>query len=437
MAAKDLAKADAVNSILASNYVMVEIGGSIKRISVKDFMNAIQAGSLNLSQYAWGVPIYQSPSSKTSPEWGRLGNLDMWAQYKETIGRYLLTQDGRLAKLSKTNSNYFADGTTVDETKGNIMFHAPRLYYLVKTDAVTGIPYLWASSLPIGGHYIESPCFGAYKADVIADKLVSRSGRVPKSGLTISQFWAKARANGKDYGLVSYDLRKFMMMIHLFEYGSPNCQTKIGYGVGGSKNGDFWGAASKLTTGATKTLGDSCGSIAINALPDDTAGKPSSVNSSRVSLFGIEDAWNWQHEMTQNIYFGKSENTGQTGKEVFIYEGNRMPTDTELATTPTGDYRKLERIDKEGYVSKMVLGEYFDLIPQSVTGGGSNNYWCDSFYHSMTLGQLCLFGGVANFGASSGLTFIHSGTPFSVSYNICGARLAYYGKTQYVNGADL
>ena len=435
--AADLAKVGAVNSILASNYVMVEIGGSIKRISVKDFMNAIQAGSLNLTQYAWGVPIYQSPSSKTNPEWGRVGNLDMWEQYKETMGRYLLTQDGRLAKLSKTNSNYFADGTTVDETKGNIMFHAPRLYYLVKTDAVTGIPYLWASSLPIGGHYIESPCLGAYKADVIADKLVSRSGRVPKGGLTISQFWAKARANGNDYGLVNYDLRRFMMMIQLFEYGSPNCQTKIGYGVGGSVNGDFWGAASKLTTGTTKTLGDSCGSITIDALPDGTAGKPASVNSSRVSLFGIEDAWNWQHEMTQNIYFCKSEDTGQTGKEVFIYEGNRMPTDAELTTKPAGDYRKLERMDGEGYVSKMALGEYFDLIAQSTTGGGSNNYWCDYFWRNLATGQLCLFGGFANSGSLSGLACVYSSVAFSYAYASSGARLAYYGKTQYVNGADL
>lgn len=437
MAAKDLAKADAVNSILASNYVMVEIGGSIKRISVKDFMNAIQAGSLNLSQYAWSVPIYQSPSSKTSPEWGRVGNLDMWEQYKETMGRYLLTQDGRLAKLSKTNSNYFADGTTVDETKGNIMFHAPRLYYLVKTDAVTGIPYLWASSLPIGGHYIESPCLGAFKADVIADKLVSRSGRVPKGGLKITEFWAKARANGNDYGLVNYDLRRFMMMIQLFEYGSPNCQTKIGYGVGGSVSGSFWGAASKLTTGATKTLGDSCGSISIDALADDTASKPASVNSSRVSLFGIEDSWNWQHEMTQGIYFGKSENTGQTGKEVFIYDGNRMPTDAELTTKPAGDYRKLERMDGEGYVSKMVLGEYFDLIAQSTTGGGSNNYWCDYFWRNLATGQLCLFGGAANHGSISGLAYVLSSHAFSSAAAAYGARLAYYGKTQYVNGADL
>lgn len=435
--ANDLAKVGAVNSMLASDCVMVEIGGSIKRISVKDFMNSIQTGSLNLSQYAWGVPIYQSPSSKTSPEWGRVGNLDMWAQYKETAGRYLLTQDGRLAKLSKTNSSYFADGTVVDETKGNIMFHASRLYYLVKTDAVTGIPYLWLSLLPIGGHYIESPCFGAYKADVISDKLVSRSGRVPKGNLTISQFWAKARANGNDYGLSCYDHRRLMMMLQLSEYGNPNCQDKIGYGVGGSVNGNFWSAASKLTTGATKTLGDSCGSIPIDALPDATAGKPASVNSSRVSLFGIEDGWNWQHEMTQNIYFGKSENTGQTGKEVFIYEGNRMPTDAELTTKPAGDYRKLERMDGEGYVSKMVLGEHFDLIAQSTTGGGSNNYWCDYFWRNLVTGQLCLFGGAANYGSVSGLACVHSTYAFSNAYTTYGARLAYYGKTQYVNGADL
>lgn len=435
--ANDLAKVGAVNSMLASDYILVEIGGSIKRISVKDFMNSIQTGSLNLSQYAWGVPIYQSPSSKTSPEWGRVGNLDMWAQYKETTGRYLLTQDGRLAKLSKTNSNYFADGTVVDETKGNIMFHSPRLYYLVKTDAVTGIPYLWLSLLPIGGHYIESPCFGAYKADVISDKLVSRSGRVPKGGLTISQFWAKARANGNDYGLSCYDHRRLMMMLQLSEYGNPNCQDKIGYGVGGSVNGNFWSAASKLTTGATKTLGDSCGSIPIDALPDVTAGKPASVNSSRVSLFGIEDGWNWQHEITQNIYFGKSENTGQTGKEVFIYEGNRMPTDAELTTKPAGDYRKLERMDGEGYVSKIVLGEHFDIIAQSTTGGGSNNYWCDYFLRNLATGQLCLFGGSASNGSVSGLVCINSSDAFSNATGFYGGRLAYYGKTRYVNGADL
>ena len=157
-----------------------------------------------------------------------------------------------------------------------VLYHSPRLYYLVKTEAVTGIPYLWLSLLPIGGHYIESPCFGAYKADVISDKLVSRSGRVPKGGLTISQFWAKARANGNDYGLSCYDHRRLMMMLQLSEYGSPNCQAKIGYGVGGSMSGSFWSAASKLKTGATATLGDSCGSIPIDALADDTASKPAS-----------------------------------------------------------------------------------------------------------------------------------------------------------------
>ena len=140
-------------------------------------------------------------------------------------------------------------------------------------------------------------------------------------------------------------------------------------------------------------------------------------------MFGIEDAWNWQWEMTQGIYFGKSENTGQTGKEVFIYDGNRMPTDAELTTKPAGDYRKFERTDGNGYVSKIALGEYFDLIAQSTTGGGSNNYWCDYFYRNLATGQLCLFGGYANSGSYSGLACVHSRYAFSNANASYGARL--------------
>ena len=114
-----------------------------------------------------------------------------------------------------------------------------------------------------------------------------------------------------------------------------------------------------------------------------------------------------------------------------------MPTDAELTTKPAGDYRKLERMDGEGYVSKMALGEYFDLIAQSTTGGGSNNYWCDYFFRNLATGQICLFGGSAYVGSYSGLAYADSSRAFSAAYADCGARLAYYGKTQYVNGADL
>lgn len=46
-----------------------------------------------------------------------IGNTAAWTEYKLYCGRYLVTNDGRAAKLSPTNSAVFADGTTVDETK--------------------------------------------------------------------------------------------------------------------------------------------------------------------------------------------------------------------------------------------------------------------------------------------------------------------------------
>lgn len=82
-----------------------------------------------------------------------------------------------MAKLSRSNSAVFEDGTTVDETKGHIMFHTPhRLYYLVKYDASVGCNILWGSTYPISEHYIDHPTFSAYMASLVGDKLVSRSG---------------------------------------------------------------------------------------------------------------------------------------------------------------------------------------------------------------------------------------------------------------------
>ena len=78
-----------------------------------------------------------------------IGNTAAWTEYKLYCGRYLVTNDGRAAKLSPTNSAVFADGTTVDETKGHVMWIGPRLYYRVQTDSVSGVPILWLSMLPI------------------------------------------------------------------------------------------------------------------------------------------------------------------------------------------------------------------------------------------------------------------------------------------------
>ena len=425
---KNIGTVDYVKSVLRTNGVYVEIDGSTRRITVDDLMNSINQGNEQLlRQVAWGVPLKQTTQS--SPAWGVVGNRSMWEQFKESLGDYLLTSNGVAAKLSATDRSIFADGTPVDESKGNVMFHCLRLYFIVQTDAVTGIPYLWMSMYPIGGFYIEAPWIGAYMGYNLNGTLVSRSGYTPTGSQTISSFWNLAHNNGKDFGLTNYSHQQLMMMLNLSEYGNPNAQANIGYGCSG--DGNTWDKTNGLKTGATSGLGDACGKISIA----DVAGN---ANASRVCLFGIEDLWGWYWQMIQNIFFGSSANAAQNGSEAFIYEGNRMPTAAELTTAPVGNYRQATRLTTptEGWIQNMLLGDHFDLLPSKI-GGDSNSYWSDYSWQNTT-GQLCLFGGSANHGAQCGLCCVSSASAFSFSDAYCGARLAYYGtNVKIVDGAEL
>ena len=140
--------------------------------------------------------------------------------------------------------------------------------------------------------------------------------------------------------------------------------------------------------------------------------------------------------MVQGVYCGKSANEQQTGKEVFLYEGNRMPTDAELASHPIGDYRQLERPASDGFVSQIILGEHFDIFPKAL-GGGSTSYWCDYFYQNQATGQLVLVGGAAGDGSYCGLACVFSLDAWSLSSARVGSRLAFYGVGQEVSGKEL
>lgn len=440
MAQQNLAAVSTVSSMLRSNSVLVEIGGAVRRITLDKLMDAINSEQEGiLRQVAWGQEIMEE---QTSTNWlaGRVGNRLMWQEYESMCGRYMMLNTGYMAKLNPSDSSLFADGTAVTESKGHIMYYAPKLYYLVKTDSITGKVYLWKSMLPIGGHELPAACFGAYKgsmgnsgAIVNGTALVSRSGVAPAGTKTISAFWAAAQLNGSAFGLTNYDHRRRMMMKALAKYGDTNIQTKLGYGVGGSTSLDLWATAATLLTGATKTLGDGYAKIDISVVNGASTG----VDCSRVNLGGIEDPYGWQWEMIQNVYFGSSANTpNQAGTEIYIYEGNRMPITDELATHPAGAYRQLVRRSDSGYVSAMLLGEYFDLFAKTIAGGGSTSYWADYFYGSLT-GQLLLWGGFAVHGTISGLGSASSSYAFSHSGAGIGARLAYYGECKFTNGAAL
>ena len=425
-----LGNADLVQSMTRKDHVLVSIGGRVKRIMLDNLANAINiAGSEMLRQTAWGVPVKQSTQSNT--DWGRIGNLTAWQEYKRRSGRFLVTADGRAAKLNPSSSTIYADGTPLDETKGNIMVIAPRLYFRVEEDSVLGLT-LWMSELPIGGYYIGNTGYnvmGSYLGTMDGSKLVSRRGSPPKGAMAIDAFWNAAQVNGSSWGLVDYDLRKLMIMIALSEYGNTNIQEMLGYGMGGS-GGSTWDEAILKPTGETAHLGDHFGT-ALSGLEIGT-------DTCHVSLMGIEDPYSWLWENVQGIYFGSSDNVTQTGAEVFLYSGNRMPSAAELADKPQGDYRVLERIPSasSSYIKEMIIGPQFDIIPTVITGGGSTSYWADGYWSAPT-GQLARWGGHASYGSLLGLSALSASHAWSLSSASHGSRLAYYGDLRFVNGREI
>lgn len=429
---KNIGEAPYVTTMARQNSVMVEIDSKIYRVKLSDLSTIIDSEGVVLEQIAWGIPIKAASQSATN--WGVVGNTAIRTAYESRCGRYLVTNTGKAAKLTKTNMGdagagtvNCADGTVKSQTLGHIMFIAPRLYFLYKT--IDGQPYLWLSESPISNHYLETAdgymCVGAFPATIVSDSLTSRMGAVPANNQTINTFWSKAQNNGGDFGLTDYEnFFKFCWMYGVGHYGDTNIQSKLGNGLCGT--GDNFANVSALVNGATNALGDTWGNVPIGT----------GTNACHVNLGGLENLYGLRYEMLQGIYFGSSANTPtQNGSEAFVYRANRLPSTAELASSPLGSFRQLVRLTSTGYVKTILGGEYFDLLAATV-GGASTSYFADQQYASAT-GQLCLGFGAAPGGLDCGLACAHSVAAWSYANSAIGSRLAYYGKLDFVDGRQI
>lgn len=435
---KNLGNADVVTNILKENGILVEVGGSIRRITLENFMKTFNTDQEELLEsVAWGIPMKYGV--QTSPSWGLVGNTSALASYRAKVGRYAVksVEAGivQATKLHPGDSSMKIDGTAVatDGTE-SVMVIAPRLYYLVRNG--DSYPTLWLSEVPISKHYFATTadglyiCAGAYKGSVTGDnKLVSIPGVKFGQSKNINTFWTDAQNFNTGMGVINYNFLRWFQAICLSEAGgNANIQAALGYGPGGSASiaWDTFNASDVLTlTGKTAELGDDTGKVDIST---DDGG---TTNSCHVSVAGIEDFWNCQWEMVQGIFFGSSANTdgGQTGSEVYLYEGNRMPTTAELASYPKGEYRQITRPTSDGYVKSIVGGEYWDTICSEL-GGSTSSYFCDRSYNNAT-GQLCLAGADSNVGAAAGPFCVNSHNAWSNAWTTFGARPAFYGTIRF------
>lgn len=407
----DLGAVAAVQQLLKSQGVLCVVDGSVKQITLEKLMDSMNVGqSQLLRQVAWGT--YLEYNSGTS--WPQIGNLQMKELYLSQCGRYLVKNDGTAAKLNPVNSAYFVDGTAVDHSKGHTMWYSPDLYYLVTTE--NGLPILWTSMIPIGGKKAPAMCLGAYKGNVTGGALVSKPNLVPTGSLTISQFWAAAQVNGKDWGIQSYTQRKKIVMQFLAEYGNTSIQAVLGVGLDGT--GSNYDNCRNIQTGKTISLGDASG--AVNTLDAVSA------TVQCVSYRGLENLYGQIWEFVQGIL--------SNNETVYIFDGNKVANDKP----PVGvDYRTQTRLTSASgqYIDSMRLGEFFDIIPKTV-GGGSTNRWADGHWSAVG-GVLWLFGGAADGGSLCGLSASNANGVFSVAASYFGARLAFYGSLKVVTGAQV
>ena len=339
--------------------------------------------------------------------------------YQSQMGGYaFFIKDGKVyaAKLNGADWTKFADGTaftTALEQVCETMVHVPDCHFKGE-----GKTLHFGGTVPIdGGKVFDSPHWvGAYKIWYDTNgKAHSRPDKAPKHSQTMSQFWAAAQLLGSEWGLANYGFHCLINALFQARYGNLNSQSVIGAGFQTSS----WEAARDVPMGLLKHLGDGSGNVYYT---DATIG-----DQYPVKLFGFEDLWGKLWEFRPGIRFYMDDDV----RKAVVYSGN------QVSNTATGrEFVCSVQSASGAYVKSMECGEFWDMIAQNVTGGGSTTYYCDGYY-AATGGQLLRVGGNADNGAPCGLACAHSYGAFSNSYTSIGARLAFYGEPEIVSGAQL
>lgn len=327
-------------------------------------------------------------------------------------GSYVIDEvHKKYARLSETDSDTFAGGTAWSGTYGDAFRYLPKIWIKKdKTYTGAGTRY-YVSNKPLDESYaLPDSWVGMYKGSYDANgALRSRPRVLTKENQTMTQFWEAAQKIGVDYGLVNYFDHQKINALHLAKFGNMNSDMTVGIGL--SNAGKNY---ANHQTGATASVGNGTGTS-----------KYLTTNYSMVRLFGIEDLFGTTWEFRPNIRFD--------GGQAIIYEGNIVSNTAEGVRT----FVRLQTASQQ-YITKMALGDNFDLIAIAV-GGNSASYWCDGAWANAA-GHILLVSGSVYEYLLAGLTCSASTSAFSLLDTNVGARLAFKGDIndyQLVTGAEL
>ena len=402
---KKLSEVDKISTMLGSNSFLVEAGGSERRITLDSLKEDLASG-ITTPPAVFTLEQNSNVAFDVSSNWAAY----MYTSYMK--GYLFKVVAGKVYAAQLNESwNAFADGTAIDDiSKYETMIHVPKCHFKGEGTKMT-----FGGLNPVaGGHTFDSPEWvGAYLMYVDANGVGhSRPGVAPSHSKSMSEFWSCAQKLGSNFGLANYQFQCLINAVYQAYYGNLNSQEVIGSGFQHSN----WEACRDVPMGKCMSLGNGSGKVLYH---DDTLGDQYSIK-----LFGFEDLWGKLWEFRPGIRFYMD---GDTRKAV-VYSGN------QVSNTANGrEFVCLATANGE-YVTKMTLGEFWDMIPQAV-GGSSSTYYADGAWAS-TNGELLLVGG-ADVGSRCGVAFSSSSGGFSRSYAYIGARLAFYGTPILVDGSKL
>lgn len=321
------------------------------------------------------------------------------------------TENGvAICYLDENNSNLFHDGVTeakLDGTMGEFMVDLPEFYYKGVTNGDIYTYNIWQNNIK-GAHKSRRVLLGAVEATSVDSKLHSIvTGNASTGSLTSVVFHQQANALGAGFDIVDYDAHCKVAWMQYAKYGNLNSQAIIGSGQ----------SSHTRIIGTTASLGNNDG-----------------ADSTNTTIFGLENWWGCKYEWMGGLY---EWNNGEKG-EIYSFDGflnsttiNGNPLTMGLVSSAS-DYRKLDytvTAGKNGFISKMLLGEYGDLIPIEFNGS-SNSFWGDESW--VNLGSYVAKRSSHNAYAIGGATcfFLSNGPSAADAYG--GSRLLYRGNIEVI-----
>ena len=416
-------------------------------------------------QCSYGVEI---DTSASTPICKRIGNTDLHKSLpvQSLMKGCLLDDSGNVVTYLNPSSwvGFMRDGS-----RGQVMVELPMYYRKFETDGTKLRVRL--SLYPIPGYTrVEKKYVSAYQATV--DRSVSATPKLcsivnegtayrggnnnasydgksntllgrPASNINRTDLrkYARNRNSGDtEWNCMTYDIQKDLYWLFVVEYATINTQaaynaqlTTEGFRQGGLGDGvstldynkwnTFNGCNPFIPCGYTDELGNGTGYVEFT-MPTEYDSTTKKVQVPRYR--GIENPfghiWQWTDGINVQIQ------AGDTGK-------SNIYTCDDPSKFNDSNYDGYNLIGQEarteGYVKKIVFGEYGDIMPTEV-GGSNTTYYCDYHYTNIPTTETLrgvLFGGLANDGARCGFAFaISSRAPSHASASI-GSRLCFIPRT--------